>query len=85
MLKFVAEIKASKHNTELLRQKTMTVDAELKAVSMSLTEFEAIQKGSKRQDVIRKEIQRIKRLQAQRKVEIDFLQVCAFRECSRAL
>ncbi len=62
---------------ELIQQQATAVEAELKAVSFTLTEFEAMQTGSKRQEVTRKEIRRLMRLQTQRKAEIESLEVCA--------
>ncbi len=78
MIRTLENIKEAKKTIELMREKAMTIEAELKTVSFTLAEFEAVQTGGKRQDTMRKEIQRIKRLQTQRKAEIEALEVSVF-------
>jgi hypothetical protein len=79
MLKTLDEVRGAKTKIEAMRDQATIVEAELKAVTLTLTEFDAIQNGSKRQETMRKEIQRLKRLQSQRKAEIESLEVFTHR------
>jgi hypothetical protein len=72
------DIRGTKVKIELIKEKATTIEEELKAVSLTLTEFEAVQTGGKRQEAMRKEIYRMRKLQTQRKAEIESLEVCAF-------
>jgi hypothetical protein len=74
-LEFAKEVKVK---IELVKEQATTVDEELKAVSLTLTEFKAVQTGGKRQEAMRKEIHRLRRLQTQRKAEIESLEVCSW-------
>jgi hypothetical protein len=78
MQETLVELKQTKTKIESVREQASTIEKELKTVSLTLTEFKAVQTGGKRQEAMRKEIHRLKKLQTQRKAEIESLEVCAY-------